>query len=1197
MIIIHKASAGSGKTYQLSKQYLQLLLGVRPDPEKDYWILNPALLTSRPSLAHRNILAVTFTNKATEEMKNRIVGYLSSLGTVEHPADHEFADSLMEKLHCSFPDLKRAARHATVSLLADYSFFNVSTIDSFFQSILRAFARELDIQGDYNIQIDADDAVRDAFELMLDSLNTPDLRKATPLERRVVRWLENFVKQKTDNAASDTKRDPSAALRFSPFARNRGVYNGLIKTVKDIFNEEFKTHQAAFRAYLESPERLTRLQERLAVLRQGYATAIREAGNAFAADLEAQGMTKALNRYFAGAVEKFNDGTKTDMLNNAAYFQAFLNGPEHYHLMFNKPYKQGEPLPQQTIRTISTYYHALVENLERLQTVDMMCERIPDMEFMGLMMKYLDRVRENDNMLILDDTSAHISRILGNSYVPFVYEQMGNRYRHFLIDEFQDTSRMQWDNLLPLIRNSHDDRDDSLMIGDVKQAIYRWRNSDSTILEHDLENVDFKDPSERTVHGTSPEENTNWRSAHGIVRFNNAVLPRLASLVLDTENPAGYCGGEIIQRPAPKKTAMWPARLRLVPYTGVEKGEDPAYDPEAPLLERGVAPDTLSRNREVVSQILDQHKRGYAWKDIAVLVRRNAELPAILLELQKHGVPVQSAESLYLRNATSVRMLLGILRMMATTADPVRNAPGKGNHTHSSIPLSIFQSRYEYFLNTSPGATPQQAMDMALDVNNKAMDTDLRQAVDGILDMHPATLAATVEAVIARGLIPPSVVQEERDFLAAFSDVVMDFAEQHTNDLNTFLKWWDVHQKKFTVTPPAEMDAVRLMTIHKAKGLEFDCVHLAEFNWDNVSPDEKKWVAPVCSTGGNLDLNLPELEPELIPPLLLVNLRTARKNTPGTPFASYIRELESFMRHDSMNMAYVALTRPRKELTIYIDRQTDRNGLDSDNISANIVRVIQELSGKPGTELAAEIPPEAFNPETWAMDLDLPAGNPGLTLTATEKPVTAAPEDDYTSTNYLSSLRADMKQFITVVSLDTGVEQDTGDDTDNAEEHAVPTDFEAATLRGSHLHDLLAGVAEATSIHDALDAYLEAHPDINADELRNDVNRIEQQITCGEAARWFEPGLKVSTEIPFFKPSDNPLDRFRDGQMLRIDRMVEYPDGHVDIVDYKFTTSQRTEHERQVQEYVREVRKIFKHNNINGYLWYVDINKIKPVTV
>lgn len=1187
MLTIYKASAGSGKTYQLALHYLKMVLGVK-EPGDSHWTLNPRLLSNALSRSHRRILAITFTNKATEEMKSRIIENLDIVAKAQEETDHSFIRELMDEFGCRFEDLRKAASHAMASILLDFNFFNVSTIDSFFQTVLRTFARELGIQGDYNIEIDTKDAIRDALNLLLDEMNSGAGRhdRDGALTKRVKRWMSNRV--------------ADATSKFNPFKRSSRAYDDMLKIVVKIFTEDFKPYQGEFMAYLENPGNLEAFANSLRPLKD---EACNECKAAAANALEALEHTGLKNYYKVrplGFIQKLADGETPLDGELPAMVKRFIGqdiSGEEYTL------KKGHP---EDISAYTTVIGTLAEKIRKAyskyRTSSLLLSKVPQLEFISLIFRYLDRIREDGNMLILDDTSTHIARIIGGSEIPFIYEHLGNHIKHFLIDEFQDTSLLQWDNLLPLVANSHSQGDDSLIIGDVKQAIYRFRNSDASILGHGLENEKMLESGEKKVLGLSRKENRNYRTAHGIVKFNNTVFPVFASKVMGGSNPAAYTGEAVRQICAPK-LAHLDSKIAFFPF----------YDKKT---------DARRKIDAVIENIKRQHDvENRRWNDIAVLFRSSPNVRELVQAMLDAGIPLQSAESLYIKNAPTIRLILSLLRMLSKAALPEYNRTrrsdpeDKGAEEDGANVLRIdpvlFESRYNYFLYREKGTTSRQAIDMALSDESGLKTLD--EGIDAILRRHPSSLVATIEAVLASGFIPESAINTEKDYIAAFTDLALDYSERHDNDLNGFLQWWDQHENKATVTPPQDCDAVKVLSIHKSKGLEFDCVHLVDFDWELVDDRESAWIDIRPGNGNDIDCAL-DIPADIIPPLVCVDLKTGELGYGASPFAHYLEKQQALMRTDALNIAYVAMTRAVSQIFVYYNPDA------KDRVGSVMAETFENLLTAPddGNPDVLRITADHYDTETKTLVMEIPA------------PVPATPDDDNTAdtaddieeenrrlaemynAEYPSVVRADMMAIISVPSIDPDSDPDEAEDDEDEDKHFEADSTEQSvrrrkrltmenTQRGIDLHELLAALPYVPDPDD-FDALFEdawatasASPGFNL-LARDEYYRVlREMLAKPDSQPWFDPQNRVDTEVSYHTSKGSGVVNgiHTLGKTRRIDRLVEHPDGTVDIIDYKFTKTRDDVYVRQLDEYIEAVREIFSGRTVRGFLWYADLNDIE----
>ena len=1045
-----------------------MVLGVQDEATRR-WKLNRALLGDVPSRSHRRILAITFTNKATEEMKSRIVDSLNTVANAVSETDHPYIEALCAELGCTFDELRVAARHAMVSVLIDFSYFNVSTIDSFFQTVLRTFARELGIQGDYNIEINASNVVRTAIGRLLDDLDSTKGDDSHPRLRQIRKWLNARARE--------------ADGKYNVFNRDSLDFNNLVSLVNRIYREDFKKLKGELQEFLADPGKLENFKLFLETTLAGIDNEVRRAGRRAEADIKLSGQESYVTKNTWNTIGALIDG-QFDFDYPSTGLARMMSrekeiGKGEYKL---KAKGEVEGAYEQAIDRLADTLHRLSA---RYRTARLLLSVVPQLEFISMAMLYIDEVCADENILILDDTSTYISRIINGSELPFIYEFLGTRLRNFLIDEFQDTSRMQWENLLPLVANSHAQGDDCLIIGDTKQAIYRFRNSDATILGRTLEQNDFPDSEGRTVIGTRPDENRNYRTAHGIVKFNNTVIPRFAEIALCETEPAGFTGTEVMQLCSPSRADL-DCRITLFPYDYKEKEAERAADGESEAdearvatneaLKRPVITSEDEKNAVIIEEIRRQHER-FRWGDIAILYRSSTKIANLVKALLDADIPLQSVDSLFLRNAQSVRLLVSLLQMLANAGRPV---PGAVPVTETALPSGdektepmrpsgkydpvVFESRFNFFVTQGgPGGTqltPQEALEKALDLSvpavtstsgdmasEETLPTSLSETIDTILRRHPATIVATIEAILSAGLVPDTMLQTEKDYIAAFTDLALEYSEQYDNDLNGFLDRWEQIKSKAAIAAPPDFDAVRILSIHSAKGLEFKCVHLVDFDWPLIDEREEVWVdlrpsvaGDSAEAGVHIDTGL-EMSRDIVPPLVCLSLKGNKFEFPGTPFREFLDGLYAKMRADALNIAYVALTRPQNELNVYYNTDVPTTGGKVNRMKFTVGNVLAEtLAEVVGLDIAADddyrihIPTTAYNEATGALLLEIEAPSP-LTpeqkaekergeAARSERERRKAEEAARYNAGYRSLFRSDVESLVNVSALDPESEEE-----------------------------------------------------------------------------------------------------------------------------------------------------------------------------
>ena len=1109
MLTIYKASAGSGKTYTLAYEYIQALLCIK-NPNTGGTRLNLpkyAPAGDENTNRHRGILAITFTNKATAEMKRRIIKELDALSTIpdDKKNDAPYADKLCRLTGCTRADLAEAAGGALRQLLNDYGNFNVSTIDSFFQRVLRTFARELDRQGDFAVEINDIYAITTAVGMMLDCFNYEENNLA-----ELSRWLEKFIAAQIDEGH-----------KASFFNRDSPVHANLVELVANICKEKFKKYSHAMREYLADDDRpMHRLEKALAQRKSEILDHMEhEAAHVMAtiADTDEKGFNSIIIRLIKDCFATRTQPSSKDIFGakalkaaegdgSAVIVKKYFKGTDaHIHAILN--------LMAQAVPLFSEYF--LIIKIQN------------SLNQLGLLANawaFLDRFHAENNTILLSDTNDMLSRIIDGQEMPFIYERLGVELHHFLIDEFQDTSEMQWINLKPLVTNSLAEKYDSLIIGDEKQSIYRFRNSEPSLLHHRVaDDRDFAGHNQ--IKGAAPGENTNWRSSAHIVSFNNSLFTMLASAreVPGFENVVQEISG-------PNKN--FSGYVRFIPDTNCTDGD--------PL-------------EEMARQIRRQHDQGgYQWKQIAVLAAKNDELGTAISHLLEHhpDIPVLSDEAMYLRRSQSVRMIVSILKFIdnETRASEPTTDNDKKKYA-SAEDIAMMMSRYEYFRNL--GLESEAALQAAI---KGATETGQAPAPDGLttIDAHRSpSLVALVETIITE-MLTPSQRRQQSAYIAAFQDYVLEFCSKYNPSVHRFLQWWE-ESPKLTIPAGSDVDAVRFMTVHKSKGLEFECVLIPFGSWPDVNAKSMQWIpARPCE-----DLPrplLPTIPPSLMPPAINITMDT-ECSLPCSPLYGLYKADEKARQTDTLNMTYVAYTRAVAELIVCYK---PTHGIGKSLTPAFTSLQLDGLTIKDG---------------------ELTYGSP-TRLADRHKPLPADATGSTILIDYDVTARHDIHALI---SLDSAL--DTDSDIDDTEITDTDTNTKADTQtsllmmqRGVVLHDIMARIHTTDDISQAVEN-VARRISLGDDDTRRLHDTVTEAFRTHPdmMARWFSPDTQVLSEQPIYIPE-------RD-QTRRPDRIVLYPDGSVDIIDYKFTSEILDSHVSQVKAYVAILRQM-GYDRVNGYLWY-----------
>lgn len=1121
MLTLYKASAGSGKTYTLAREYIKLLLG-RKDHETGRYTLRRA-----GGNAHRSILAITFTIAATNEMKRRIIEHLELLGQSDGrhrwrpdsdadvaPAAERspYMDYLCELYRADEAEVADRAREALKELLFDFNQFNISTIDAFFQTVLRTFAREIELPGNYEVELDEERIIGVGVGEMITSLNFRDDDNT----RRLTRWLTNYMSQSIDDGKG-----------FNLFNRQSSLHEGLVKTMHQLLNEDFKLNRDKIIDYLQSdPERLERFESSLAKEIARLKAQSTEAARSVIKAVADYGLTdtKAVNANLLKFMAKSATEGWQEKL-SATIATAPTEPKKRYTAAYLKSGSPPEALNRAIVEGCAEIArcHSLITEYRLLR------RNLYNMGLLGYLLRFVGEYRRENDIILLSDTNELLQRIIRDDLTPFIYERIGYFLNHFLIDEFQDTSRMQWHNLRPLLMESLAHDNDNLIIGDEKQCIYRFRNSDPDLLA-----TEVKVSVEAGISGTVAErgidvsDNTNWRSAAEIVKFNNSFFTSIARIARVTGTYAN-----ITQQVSPKHVST-PGYIDLAAID-VPKGGEPTFEELA-----------LSR---MADEIRRQREAGYRAKDIAVIVRRRSEGEAVVNHLLRlmddpdSGFPrmeITSSDSIELQSSAAVRLIISVLQII----DTPDSSPSARHKTVRQLARLV--NRFEYFYNRA-NLDGRDALAHALDDE----DDELSRLATEASDMACVNLPSMVERIIARYLS-----EREREdnniFLSAFQDQVIDFCSRGLCDVHSFLQWWQQSGRFKKLETPADMDALTVMTIHKAKGLQFPCVHLPFVTWAMT-----EYSGPGKSMYEWFRLpHIDGIDPDITPPLLPVNTEAALA---GTRLASELERVFERQRIDNINLLYVAFTRAERELIVTTrqpsERKEETDRLKSESITRYITEAI-EHGGDADTDLT--------------MNLKGRWDGSRLTIGEATTPGTgrkAASDEIYGEMPpYVALDRDDMWQLTRV------------DD--------MVSDRGRARERGIFMHDVLSRVRRRGELALALRrrAY---RVGMDGSELETARALLEDALDDPRAAKWFDTYSRVLNERTIMLPS---------GEHYRPDRVVWTAEGEIVVIDYKFGAERKSAYRRQVQRYMEFLASIIPDTPICGYLWYPEAKIIDEVT-
>ena len=1088
MIDVYKASAGSGKTYTLVKEYLKLLLGLKQE-DGSY------KLNRHPDDCHSAILAITFTNKATEEMKKRIVKELDIL------SDPEQQSNYMDYLCSTFGEepepIRAAAAVALRQLLHDYTNFNVSTIDAFFQLILRTFAYEAELSGNYNVELNDDYAIAVGISDLKQKLHST---KNKSQDRILRQWLIDFMKSKIDEGHSwDIFRLPSS----------KGNDTTIYSFARDLSKETVKKHRDELAEYLQDKTKILRFKEELGKKLAIAKNDVKKAALHFAnitQSFKEEDFNRGYGKKFSALATDDYDPKKC-----ASITKTF----DHPEKWFKK--KIAESLSYETTEQINGCISEVENAAKFADSYKLVLSKLYFLGLLGDINSNVVNFSKENNLVMLSDTNEMLRKIINEEDMPFVYERTGIRLRHFLIDEFQDTSKMQWNNIVPLLSNSNSGDNDNLIIGDVKQSIYRFRNSDPYLLKDEI----YKQFRGSIVDsGNNLAANTNWRSARNIVRWNNTFFSLLAAN-LDMSD----IYNNVVQQVAEKNIDN-PGHVRI-------EWINPGDDEEEKFK-------SIAYNR-MVADIESMLQRGFKQKDIAILVNTNIEGQEVISTLLDYGkdkpeeerINVVSEESLLIRKSPAIKIIVGILAML----DNKNASTDIDESTDNKVNLTLLLKQFER--NVSLGEmTTTEAFNHALLQSSEDIDYEY---------LLGAGTCAGLDAIVDRIIktqISDSLKESQSPFIQAFQDGVAEYIDRYGSNLHRFLKWWNSYGVRTTISSPDNIQAVKVMTIHKSKGLEFPCVIIPVCNWNFDKKNTLEWVE------GSL---LQGFDNEILPPVLPV----MRSSSSNTIFNDVFAKMHYDSTMDSLNKTYVAFTRAVEELVIYVpdEKSTGEiaNQLQSimNATEPEVNQICQEAISQCGNDVVIT-PNDYFNDNVF--ELGEPATNRKQVEEKKPKEMPA----------YYVNERPDTWSF------------DIPD--------IVMESRDSNRYKGVMMHKIMCRIATIDDLDKTLRSFVSKGLVTRA-EAEEYGNILRKGLSNPRVEEWFSPGCRIASERPMITV---------DGKTYRPDRVVHTPEGKTIVIDYKFGEKDDKRYTKQVRNYMNIIADC-GYSDTEGYVWYVPENTISKV--
>lgn len=1138
MLTIYKASAGSGKTFQLARKYIQLLLGYKNQYDGK-WRLYPKSID-----AHRGILAITFTNKATAEMKRRIIDELSLLADEDNRKKSDHLDYFKALFGASETEIGKSAEAALESLLTNFRDFNVSTIDSFFQTVLRTFAHELDLPDNFELKLDDSEVVALAVEDMLNTVNgSSTLLEEKPSKEEVADiriWLRKYMSLMLMEGKN-----------FNIFNKNGHLQGFIIKLITSMMDERFKENFDDIASWCSNLKKINEFEEYL--IRQSETH--KKILNICAQEIKALPDT-FLKKDIVNIANKIISGEDIDKGKTWEKFKDGITDADAYKSFFKVAFFNPKNYDEQLFGKFCTLCVTIYDEYTKLNLYQLLLKNIYPLGIFGQVLKRIEAFRRKKSAFLLSDTNNFLHKIIGGEDTPFIYERLGTRLKHFLLDEFQDTSRLQWSNLRPLLIESLSTDNDNLIIGDEKQCIYRFRNSDPALINSIVKQEILERFDAVEERGTEVNENTNWRSDRQIVEFNNDLFNSLSSRL----NLNDYYTNT-------KQGTKSPEERGYVNVLFTEGLED--YDFKFSEIKDD---KTYAENIKIALDRLAQHiqrqlKSGYKPSQIAVLVRTKGEGEIVIrtmLELFEtipfeHKPEIVSGDALKLGESPAVRYIVSRMKLFLLPDTPEAdelmdseylNKPEEERRKleyyfkklENRRKTRLFMSRYhvENVSETEKADKNSMALRdslLSLDSseNNGAPNTD------SIISGNLVTLAENIlNEYLDKIAIDLKVYQatNENVYVSTFLDKVIEYATQEGNNLEGFIEWWEDKGKETGVILTENDNAVKVSTIHKSKGLEYDCVHIPFVNFDLYAASRRRGFYWYKITKNEIG------ESDFIPKYMRLgidnNVRVSK---------SLERQLEVLLdedKLDALNVLYVAFTRAVSELIVTVtgSLKSDMSKMDT-KISGPLLESMHDLFS--GDERFFEFGVPTFPKDKKKKDKE-------NVINLVMPP-------------YRTNGHKTIDELTKPINLDR-------------------LNWHDAVARGNFFHEVLSRTAKWGSMEYAarLTGYKYRLAPAQIAETENILNDAFDNL---KFKKWFEDYDALLNELPVYN-----FQEFSE-RMKRPDRIVLYSDGSVDVVDYKFANPEE-ENRSQVKEYM-DFFKSIGYKTVRGYLWYPLRKKVEEI--
>lgn len=1083
-LTVYKASAGSGKTFTLAVEYIKLLI-------RNPW-------------SFRTILAVTFTNKATEEMKLRILSQLYGIWKMLPDSD-VYMKAVTADLGISREAASRQAGVALNSLVHNYNYFRVETIDSFFQSILRNLARELDLTANLRISLNDNEVEEQAVNRMIDDLDTNSM---------VLKWLIGYIFSNIDD-----NKSWNVIEQVKQFGQN--IFKDFYKSIGEELGKKLSEHgffdnyTGQLRAIREKTER------RMAGYAAAFETEIRNAGLSAASFA---GKNKGISSYF----NKLKSKDFSDKNCRNATLEKHLADATNWSTKSNPD--RDVVLSLVDSKLMKLLHEAEEERTKQWRlhsTADITLRHLNKLRLLNSIEAKVREMNDEANRFLLSDTQYLLHTLIKDNDTPFIFEKAGCQLEHIMIDEFQDTGSVQWQNFKVLLKEcmSHGREDDftirNLIVGDVKQSIYRWRSGDWRLLN----NIDRQfDYPEKNIEIRSLQ--TNYRSEKNIIDFNNVFFSAASAceygneLEINSEEAAGelqVAYEDVSQYAKAEREDNGLVRITLL--------DEEDYD-ECMLdgIERCID--------ELLAANIPQNK-------IAILIRYNRHIPLIAGYFMKNRPELRiiSDEAFRLDASLAVNTIIQALCFLIHPDDVL-----------TKVGLAL---TYQKRILGTP-LSDSEIITGAASGRQKLDDLLPERFIKNFKDLPGKPLLDIIEDIYS--MFELDRLGEQSAYVCAFYDQISDFIGNNSGNIDMFIDEWNASICKKTIQSD-EINGIRLISIHKSKGLEFDNVIIPFCDWTLENSKTTLWCNPDVSPFNDLPLVPIDYSKKLL----------------ETIYADDYRKEHVQNSVDNLNLLYVAFTRAAKNLFVFGKKNNGKRKANnrSDIFCQCLSEVHERLEGSTITGDMEDEQPTIFEYGTLFRHED------------TKKNKTS--DNVFLHPTELFNIKISTSD-VTVKFKQSNKSRDFIGNNDD-----VKDDKTKYIKIGNVLHKLFSMIRTTADIDKVLrqmefDGVLYDN-DITSEKIRS---MLSKRLSDKRVADWFDARWQIFNECSILS-----YDAVTGKTTVKRPDRVIYNGTEMKVIDFKFG-NYKEEYDTQVREYM-DLLAAMGYSNIKAYLWFVYANEIREV--